>query len=210
MLIQCSPEHAVPAKVAARFGIRPSSVCGGKADKEPGCSLLLFVSDGTALQPTAGSAQSSSTYFYRSRQSRRSPTGFALVHTDLGPAETSRAVALVAIVELMSDEAQASMISLLVPFCPQCSWRAGENVRAKATWWPKLRRGELTGDLRREDVNRHGGQIKADMPTTVLRQANLAMFHLPLPGFALQLPHHFNNLAQSCCPNGMSSRQEPS
>lgn len=88
-----------------------------------------------------------------------------------------------------------------------------KNLTTKAKWWmttPNLHRRKLTGTLRREDVNRHGGQIKADMPTTVLRQANLAVLYLPLPGFALQLPHHFNNLAQSCRPYGMSSRQEPS
>ena len=58
-------------------------------------------------------------------------------------------------------------------------------------------------------MNRHGRRVKADMPTTVLRQANLAVLHLSLPGFTLQLPHHFYDLAQSCRPNGMSSSQQP-
>src|SRR2546425_3124251 len=68
----------------------------------------------------------------------------------------------------------------------------------------------LTSGLYREEVNRHGRRVKADMPTTVLRQANLAVLYLSLPGFALQLPHHFYDLAQPCRPNRMSSRQEPS
>ncbi len=43
----------------------------------------------------------------------------------------------------------------------------------------------LRGELYREEVNCHGCQVKTDMPTTVLRQANLAVLHLSLPGFTL-------------------------
>src|SRR5205807_9791903 len=74
-------------------------------------------------------------------------------------------------------------------------------------WW---REYNTNIALRREDVNRHGRQVKADVPTAVLRQANLTVLHLSLPSFALQLPDHFHDLAQSCCPNRVSSSQQPS
>jgi hypothetical protein len=55
-------------------------------------------------------------------------------------------------------------------------------------------------------MNRHGRCIKADVPTAVLRQANLAILYLPITSFSLKLPDYLYNLTQPCCSNRMSPR----
>src|SRR6266487_3012354 len=62
--------------------------------------------------------------------------------------------------------------------------------------------------LHREDVNCHGGCIKADVPTAVLCQANFAVLYLPFTSLSLKLPDNLHDLAQPCRSNWMSSREQ--
>src|SRR5215471_10212230 len=59
-----------------------------------------------------------------------------------------------------------------------------------------------------EDMNCHGGCVKANVTTPVLCQAYLAVLYLSFPSFSLKLPDNLYDLAYSCFSNWMSPGEQ--